>query len=175
MPDPLKAPKAELERALFDDPHWNAYAVVDGAQQDDLPQALLEMGTDHHCLFLGALEPEVRMVAPHLVSLNDDAGQDAFDWLVDRGWGLGWAIYLRSEFGTLDVRRHLRTLTLAEMPDGKVVFFRYYDPLSLRSVVPSMEPEQKFEFFGKGVVESFFCETEAPEQLLTFRAEAETA
>ncbi len=169
MPDSIKPPRAELERALFDDPDLMPYAVVDGAQIDDLPSRLLDLGCEHHCLFVGGLDPEVRMVAPHLVGLDDDTG--TFDWLLDEGWGKGWAIYLRSRERMLDLRKHLRTLSLAEMPDGEVVFFRYYDPMSLAMVIPTMTPIQRREFFGNGVVDSFFCEAEDPAQLLTFGPE----
>ena len=169
MPETLTtaAPKADLERLLFEDPDLMAYAIVDGAQNLGLPRRLLEMGVRHECLFVGALEPEVREVAPHLVSLNEDTG--FFEHLLE-GWMQGWAIYLRSPLGMLDLRKHLRTLSLAEMPDGEVVFFRYYDPLALRAVVPTMDDEQRRSFFGERAVECMFCEGDDPTEVLRFPA-----
>lgn len=168
MPEAMEPPQAELERLLFADPDLHAYAVVDGAQMAGLPKRLLEMGVRHECLFVGALEPEVREVAPHLVSLNEETG--LFEHLLLEGWQRGWAIYLRSTLGMLDLRKHLRTLSLAEMPDGEVVFFRYYDPMTLRSVIPTMESEQREAFFGRGAVECWFCEGEddKPDEILRF-------
>lgn len=168
MPDVVAPPQAELERLLFGDTDLHAYAVVDGAQMKGLPRRLLEMGVRHECLFVGNLESEVREVAPHLVSLDEDTG--LFEHLVEDGWLKGWAIYLRSPLGILDLRKHLRTLSLAEMPDGEVVFFRYYDPMTLRSVIPTMEPAQRAAFFGRGAVECWFCESEddKPDEILHF-------
>ena len=60
--------------------------------------------------------------------------------------------------------------SLAEMPDGEVVFFRYYDPMTLRSVVPGLTPEQKTSFFGNGAVRCFYCEGEEPGEILEFPA-----
>lgn len=168
MPDTsTTAPRGELERLLFEDPDLLAYAIVDGAQNLGLPRRLLEMGVRHECLFVGSLEPEVREVAPHLVSLNEDTG--IFEHLLE-GWMKGWAIYLRSPLGMLDLRKHLRTLSLAEMPDGEVVFFRYYDPLALRSVVPTMDEQQRRGFFGDGAMEHIFCEGDEPDEVLRFPA-----
>lgn len=170
MPLPMleetEPPIAELERLLFEDPDLFAYAIVDGAQMSGLPGRLLEMGVRHECLFLGELEPEVREVAPHLVSLNEDTR--IFEHLVADGWGKGWAIYLRSPMGMLDLRKHLRTLSLAEMPDGEVVFFRYYDPMAFRSVVPTMDEAQRTAFFGNGALECVFCEGAVAEEILDF-------
>ena len=168
MLDDTAPPRAELEKRLFDDPDMRVYAIVDGAQTEGLPARLLEMGVNHHCLFVGDLEPEVREVAPQLVSLNEDTG--LFEYLVDEGWGKGWAIYLHSPLRMLDLRKHLRTLSLAEMPDGEVVFFRYYDPMTLRSVVPGLTDAQKTSFFGNGAVHCFYCEGEEPDEILEFPA-----
>lgn len=167
MPETTAAPREELERLLFEDPDLLPYAIVDGAQNLGLPRRLLQMGARHECLFVGALEPEVREVAPHLVSLGEDTG--LFDHLM-KGWMKGWAIYLRSPLGMLNLRKHLRTLSLAEMPDGEVVFFRYYDPLALRAVVPSMDEAQRRAFFGDNAVDCIFCEGDEPGELLRFPA-----
>ncbi|MFK7944429.1 MAG: DUF4123 domain-containing protein [Paracoccaceae bacterium] len=173
MPETTTPPRAALEQLLFDDPDLMAYAIVDGAQTEGLPQRLLEMGARHECLFVGQLEPEVREVAPHLVSLNEDTGM--LEHLLEGGWMKGWAIYLRSPLGMLDLRKHLRTLSLAELPDGEVVFFRYYDPLALRAVVPTMDEVQRRAFFGRDAVEHIFCEGDDPEEILRFPASMPTA
>ncbi|MEL6478030.1 MAG: DUF4123 domain-containing protein [Pseudomonadota bacterium] len=160
--------KTALERALYADPDLYAYAVVDGAQNPELPAILSRRKAGHHCLFVGDLDREVAAVAPYLVPLPEDS--DLLDFLFHEGWGRRWAIYLTSPRKILDLRKHMRTLTLAEMPDGETVFFRFYDPSALRSILPLLTDHQRSLFFGREAVASFYCEGEDPGEVLQFPA-----
>ncbi len=162
--DPSRT-KAALDKALFGDPFLIAYAVVDGARCLDLLEHLDELSPPHACLFLGELDPEMEVVAPYLVELRRDDG--FFDWLVDEGWGDGRGILMTSEKPLLDVRAHFRRLTLAEMPDGQVCWFRFYDPRVLRAFLPTCDEDQTAQMFGE-TVDSYLLEN-ADKSLLTFR------
>ena len=159
---------AKLADALFGGPEsgLRAYAVVDGAARLDLLATLFDLDAEHVCLFIGQLDPEVAAVAPWLVALDGPDG--AFSALAE-GWGGAQAIFVRSAAPIAPLRRHFRTLTMVETPDRKTVFFRFYDPRVLRSVVPIFTPAQRARLFGKAV-EAYFCE--GPEgELLSFRHE----
>lgn len=147
---------SDLKAALHAEPDLNAYAVVDGARRDDLRQVLFDTDAENACLFIGALEPEVASVAPYLVALPE--GHPVVDRLAE-GWGRSEAIYALSPLDLGAMRKHFRTLTLARIPDGRTVFFRFYDPRVLRSVAPILEPAQRTRFYGKAVAR-YLCENE---------------
>ena len=140
--------KIALERRLFLDPDLFAYVVMDGAQVRDLPGMLFDRGSTHECLFSGALDPEVEAVAPQLVALTEN--EDDFDWAFDSYIENNALVFIVSSFDLVDVRRHMRKLALAEMPDGAVVFFRYYDPRTLLQILPMATDEQASKFYGRG-------------------------
>lgn len=157
-----------LADALFGDPEseLRAYAVVDGAARLDLLATLYDLDAERACLFIGDLEPEVAAVAPWLVPLP---GPDGPFEALSTGWGGAQAIYVRSALPLAPLRRHFRTLTMVETPDRKTVFFRFYDPRVLRSVVPIFTPAQRSRLFGKAVA-AYFCE--GPDgELLSFAPE----
>lgn len=143
----LEKVTSAFENELFLDEGSSVYAVLDGAQVADLPGQLEAKGVEHECLFLGELEPEVAAVAPYLVKI--DASENTFEWVVEDFAAKNALIFILAERSVMEVRRHLRGLALAEMPDGKVVFFRYYDPRSLCQILPLATSEQERSFFGK--------------------------
>jgi hypothetical protein len=55
---------------------------------------------------------------------------------------------------------------MVENPDGKEVFFRFYDPRILRRFLPVCTPAETRQFFGP--VMQFWVEDEKPEFLLQF-------
>lgn len=144
----IEKAKTALEKRLFADPDQFAYVVMDGAQIGDLPGMLIDRGASSECLFSGALDPEVVAVAPQLVALKDR--EEDFDWAYDSYITSNALVFLVSGFDLVKIRRHLRKLALAEMPDGAVVFFRYYDPRTLLQILPMATEEQKPKFFGRG-------------------------
>jgi len=61
----------------------------------------------------------------------------------------------------------LRLLTYAEMPDGEMVLFRFYDPRALRTFMPVASDEQKGGMFGD-VVDQFILENEAGDGIVVY-------
>ena len=145
---------AALREALFADPALKAYAVIDGAARPDLPDLLEDV--EHTCLFVGRLDPEVAVVAPWLVPLTPESRVLT---ALAAGWGRSEAIFVLSRLELLALRRHLRTVTLAKVPDGRTVYFRFYDPRVLRDVVPVLTPVQRGRLFGTAV-KVLLCESD---------------
>lgn len=167
---PLAPGAQALRAALFAAPGLNAYAVVDGASRLDLAETLFDNPAEHTCLFIGTLDPEVAAVAPWLIALEPDAT------IVERlleGWGRSQAIYLLSRLSLVKLRTKLRTLTLAEIPDGRTVFFRFYDPRVLRASAPLLDAAQRARFFARGDVAAYFFEAEDG-SALRFAPDSET-
>ena len=140
---------AVLREALFADPALWTYAVIDSAARPDLLD-----GVPQTCLIVGRLDPEVAVVAPWLVPLTPDSPVLA---ALAAGWGRNKAIFVLSRYNLGPLRRHLRTVTLARVPDGRTVYFRFCDPRVLRDVMPVLTETQRQRLFGTAV-EGFLFE-----------------
>lgn len=164
MVDTLTPPRITLEDALFGRTDLAAHAVIDGAAHPDLPALLDESGARHECLFDWALDPEVAAVAPYLVALTPGSPVTAA-LLAARGRNM--AVFALSAAPFLVLRRHCRALVTARLPDGREVYFRFYDPRVMRSVMPLMTAAQNRLFFGQTVT-AWLCEGEGGEGLVRF-------
>lgn len=164
--------KRQLEDRLFDGSGAHVYAVLDGARNLETLAMLEESDASFLCVFTGRLDPEVAVTAPYLVELRED--DDLFDEIFDDGWGEARGIFFVSDYRLRSVRRHLRSLTYAEMPDGEIVIFRFYDPRALRKFMPLATPEQREAMFG-GVIGEFVLENEVGDGLIVYESHGATA
>lgn len=88
-------PAAVRERLWREARGGHLYAVLDGAQIDNLLEQLYAPGGPaFECLFASEPEPDMAAVAPYLVRLEQ--GSAFTGWLLDHGWGLNWGMYLAS-------------------------------------------------------------------------------
>ena len=157
--------KRQLEDHLFDGSGGFVYAILDGARNLDTLDMLEESDAPFLCVYTGRLDPEVAVTAPYVVELSED--DELFDILFDEGWGKSRGIFLKSDQRLRSVRRHLRSLTYAEMPDGEMVLFRFYDPRALRTFMPVASDDQKAGMFGE-VVERFILENEVGDGIVVY-------
>ena len=122
------APDADPAILLVDEaaagPLWG---ILDCARRDDLYREVAALGPDACCLFMG-VQQEVLEAAPHLVRLRP-GGRLLDLWRRD-GWGVdaGWGMLFRSQESMLALRRFFRSQMEAELPDGRQVLFRFWDP-----------------------------------------------
>lgn len=161
----MSAAAAALRPALFADPALRAWAVIDGAARPDLLGELHDGGTEAACLFSGALAPAVAATAPWLVALGPASPILA---ALEADWGRSQAVFLTASGALPAVRRRLRHLTLATLPDGRTVYFRFYDPRTLRAIGPMLEAGQRAAFFGPEIA-AWFCEGEGGAGLYALR------
>lgn len=159
---------AALLRELFKDEALPVYAVLDGAAIPDLLDHLYaDDGPEFCCLYRGDLEPDMAECAPYLAVLHPEA---AFTrWLLAEGWGMHWGIFATSPADLKTMRKHFRTFLMVKDPDGKQLYFRYYDPRVLRVYLPTCNQQEVATVFGPVV--SFLLEDEVPVTLLRFSPE----
>jgi|HubBroStandDraft_6_1064221.scaffolds.fasta_scaffold46593_3 hypothetical protein len=140
------------------------YAVLDAARDIKILALLLHSKEEYQSLYEGAKGATLAQVAPYLVRLKKDSL--LLEKLVRDGWGESWGVYLTcaSEFN--EVRRHLRHFLEVMLPDGKQVYFRYYDPRVLRVYLPTCTFEETDSFFGP--IQNYLMEDEDPDSLLQF-------
>jgi hypothetical protein len=112
--------QAEAEKAPL-------YAVLDAARDDRILVLLRESVETYRSLYEGVEGEALGDVAPYLVRLP--AGSRLLEALVREGWGRRWGIYLTSEVGLVEVRRHLRRFLMVEVEEtGEPLYYRFYDP-----------------------------------------------
>jgi hypothetical protein len=125
---------------------------------------ILDGGAQYESLYEGWSKADLTLFAPYLVSLPPQS--KLLEKLVSKGWGKSWGVYLTCNLGFSDLRHHLRHFLMVQMPDGKQVYFRFYDPRVLRVYLPTCTPEEIYQFFGP--VWRFATEGEKPGDLLEF-------
>jgi hypothetical protein len=153
-----------LEGVVFGHRSLNVYAVLDGAAVPGLRTRITRSGALSACLNRGELPHEVAAASPWLVQLDRDT--PITEWLLRQGWGQGWGVLIMSPSDIATMRRHLRTIMIVALPDGRLVNFRWYDPRILRAYLPTCTPDEAAAVFGPAV--QYLVEGEVPELLLQF-------
>jgi len=109
---------------------------------------------EFECLFTGDLAEELEDVAPYLGrlgSLGPEAQAVVEDLLARH---LAILVTLRLPVGSDEppsfsqVHRHLRKFNVVYGPEGKPLFFRYYDPRVIVDVLKVLDEQQLKAFFG---------------------------
>ena len=134
------------------------YGIVDTAPDPRL-YPLVIASPFHVCLFAGKLEEHPERAAPYLVELTNHTPLKGI-WRA-QGWGKAWGILVRSNLELEELRRHLRKFLMAELPNGDMVFFRFYDPRVWRVYWPTCTEEAKAKWL-EGVEQFVAEENERP-------------
>ena len=123
------------------------YAILDAARDRRIGELCRESVEEHRSLYDGVEGETMAHVAPYLVRLP--SGSRLLASLVREGWGRRWGVYVASPLPFTEVRRQLRRFLMVEMEDSHDrLYFRFYDPRTLATFLPSCSPRQAQEFFG---------------------------
>ncbi len=170
MPASLSiSPEARVQTLLpqlfSEEEDVQTYAVLDGAS---IPALLHQLYSEHSlefvCLIRGELEPDMAEVAPYLVHLEREA--PLTKWLLKKGWGKHWGIFVQVNADLKTVRSHFRKFLRVKDPEGKYLFFRYYDPRVLRVFLPTCNAEELGVLFGP--LSLYMCEDDKPDTLMVY-------
>jgi hypothetical protein len=154
--------------ALTQTPHL--YGIVDASRGARPLQLLREAIDEHESLYEGVKGEALARCAPYLVALRQDSGLLAR--LLREGWGARWGVFLSCARPFKDLRRHLRRFLLVEDDaSGERFYLRFYDPHTLRMLVPTCTLRQRADFFGD--IDAFFAEGPSGE-LCAFPREVST-
>jgi Domain of unknown function (DUF4123) len=122
------------------------FALLDAARDPRILPLLRQGDCEYQSLYQGISAEVMAEYAPYLVRLP--GASDLLGRLASEGWGESWGAYLTSRDGLAAVRAHLRQFTMVKLPEGKVVYFRFYDPRVLRTFLPTCNREEAAQFFG---------------------------
>ena len=162
------AVQSQLENVICAPPPANVpgdvYAILDGAVVRQLPDYLEENDANFACLFRGETDPLVLTRAPYLVRIKP--GDPLFAWILREGWGRNWGMFAGAPHDTPfeAVLEHFREFLQVRLPDGRIVYFRFYDPRVQRLFLKSCDAAQAALLFA--VPTAWGCESEDGSALL---------
>ena len=154
----------EFSEKVFTVPDAEVFAVLDGASVPNLLPKLSEEQPEYCCLYRGELEPDLAEAAPYLVRL--DLSARFTNWVIEKYLGQHWGIFAIAQADLRTMRKHFRTFLMVYDPEGKPLYFRYYDPRVLRVYLPTCNAEETATVFGPII--HYMCEDETPSVLLRF-------
>ena len=148
------------------------FAVLDGAQFDDLPMDLMMGEFVSRCLYLdrGDNDPEQVITAPHMVWLderledeeNGRAPQEVVDALAELVDGKPAVVFWQCSEGADALFKHLRSINMVMLPkmalpeaerkfieaDEDSVLFRHTDANVMAQVIRSLNQREAVRLFG---------------------------
>jgi hypothetical protein len=140
------------------------YAVVDAARDeriyDLVHDALFPM-----CLYRTDVVSPLGRAAPYLMPV-EHAEKLMEAWRRD-GLGQSWGIFLRAGGEQARVLQRLRTFNQAQLPDGRVVVFRWWDPRVFRVYLPTCNADDLTLWFA--AVDEYICENADGEGFAIYR------
>lgn len=123
------------------------YAILDAARNIDIAYQLQNIqNMEYVSLYKGRKEEPMWDAAPYLVRCVRDS--EFFNWVVERGWGDSWGIFLTSKFGLEDLCKHFQQFLMVRTPDDQEVYFRFYDPRVLRVFLLTCTADELVMIFG---------------------------
>ncbi len=183
MPDVASSATAPLEALSLTPPQQELidilrniggplFAILDATRD---PLRILGMlrasGEEYQSLYEGMQGRMLETYAPYLVRLPGDSR--SLETLVAEGWGKHWGIFVVSAGDFKSLRKHFRTFQMVKSPEGKKLYFRYYDPGVLRVYLPTCNVEETNFVFGP--VAAYLCEDKKSDTLLVFQPEEDSS
>ena len=159
---------------IKENPALKVYAILDGARDERIYRAITEACDErdyrclfqgHQAIFLGKLPQVLAEAAPYVVHLN--LKTNFAKWMISRGWGDCWGIFLHTEAPVDKLTIHLRRFIMVKQEGGKPFYFRYYDPRVMRPYLPTCNAEELEMIFGP--VQRYLMEGETDDTVLGFR------
>ncbi len=122
------------------------FAVLDACDAPAVPLLCNGLGTSRAVsLYRGEAEERYADIAPYLVHVTDET---VMDWLLAYAATPAWGILLIAPIGFELVRSHLRKFLKVLGPDGRRLYFRFYDPRVLTLFLPTCDRSQLEQLFG---------------------------
>lgn len=121
------------------------YAILDACDEPRVPETVRELGPERAvCLYRGSAEQEYWAIAPYLVVVDNDL----LDWIVENLWNDPWGIFVGAPMDLATLRKHFRRFLIVADPDGKQMFFRFYDPSVLPTFLMTCTQTESNQFFS---------------------------
>jgi hypothetical protein len=121
------------------------YVLIDGALWAmDLKKAK-KMNEVYRSLYRGKMGESLAKSAPYLFEV--EAGGEFETWVKKQDPVEKRVAWLHSSATLDELRQHLRRFLRMKNQAGGMIYFRFYDPHVLHTVLPHLKEEQRKEFF----------------------------
>lgn len=123
------------------------YMLIDTAQDPRIYPALVNSPHTRCCLFSEEqISDDVKAVSPFVVKIK--RCDDFVSWCLREGLLRNWMVFFSSpQIHVSELRLHFKRYALAQTPDGKRYFFRYYDPRVLITFIAACDPKERQALF----------------------------
>jgi RHS repeat-associated protein len=139
----------DVRRLLYKDvdERIGLYAIINSAADDiEIPRRLNHPDVAKTSLLTGEAAWTNASTAPYLLRL--DTQPEIESWLLEEGVGNGWGIFFTSAADMETLETHLRQYFKLLAPNGRNVYFRFYNPIILNEFLPRLDGQQSAAFFG---------------------------
>lgn len=136
-----------------------SYLVLDGVALESVILAARRMNPDSHTLYEHLVESEFVELSPHLFTYHSQS-RFAQLWLA-AGRTHGYGFRVISKASPAQLVAHLQRFLLADITDANgttQLYFRFFDPRVLNTLLPTLHPEQLRDFFGP--IDAFVVESD---------------
>jgi hypothetical protein len=120
------------------------FAILDACDDPVVLSRVREMGDSALMLYQGNAAEDFYAIAPYIV----EADEELLHWISENVSMNPWGILLSSPEPIQIVRRHLRKFLFVKSPEGKELYFRFYDPRVIATFLDSCTVEDALTFFG---------------------------
>lgn len=128
------------------------YAVFDACDEPLVPAKANILGDRAVSLYRGRAEQDYWAIAPYLAVVDEEL----VDWIAENLGSDPWGIFLTADADLDTLRRHLRRFLMVKTPEGKQVYFRFYDPRPLPVFLGTCSDTQLDQLFDP--VQSFIAQ-----------------
>lgn len=144
----FRAVRRQLARLIFDG-KGSPFAIIDPARSGDACSWLRSLGLPTVPLLYDDLDSDLLAVSPMLVEIDCI---ESFETIFLKTWGSGQGFFVQArQMSIVNLGAHLRGFTSAELPDGEVAIFRFWDPRVMVRFLKVADAEQSAEFFNGGI------------------------
>jgi hypothetical protein len=127
---------ATFEALSQQDASLKWFAIADSAQDRALPAALVQQGYRVCCLFGSPQGSPIAQHAPHLVELGCPLDHDrTWSWISLTAKSKPCVSIIATRLNFDELFRQLAECTAVELPDGEQMFFAYWDPAILGTLM----------------------------------------
>lgn len=134
--------EARLRLLASDGALW---AILDACDTPVVPARLGLLPPEKGgCLWSGEAREKYWGVAPWLAKVD----VPLLDWIRATLWDEPWGLFAEARATSDVLRKHFRRQLLAEAPDGKRMYFRFYDPRVLKTFLGTTTPAERAGLFG---------------------------
>ena len=122
------------------------FAVLDACDEPLVLQIVAELGASAVSLYRGKAAEDYAAFAPYLIAVNDSTLQTIQTNLAPQPWG--FLAGAAAGVTLADARRHFRRYLMVQSPEGRELYFRFYDPRFLPTFLQSLNEDELQAFLG---------------------------